>query len=90
MVLEFNPYLWETAHNPYPIYRALRDEAPVYHNETLNFWALSRHADVQAAHIDFETFSSAGGVTIEGYEKDAPLLIVKDPPEHTWRPSRVA
>jgi cytochrome P450 len=80
----FNPYLKETAHNPYPIYRELRDEAPVYHNDALNFWALSRHADVQAAHIDFETFSSAGGVTIEGYEKDAPLLIVKDPPEHTW------
>jgi cytochrome P450 len=83
-VVEFNPYLWETAHNPYPIYRQLRDHAPVYRNEELGFWALSRHADVAAAHNDPETFLSSGGVTIEGSEKDWPLLIVKDPPEHTW------
>ena len=39
-MVEFNPYLWETAHNPYPIYRRLRDEAPVYRNDELGFWAL--------------------------------------------------
>ena len=83
-VVEFNPYLWETAHNPYPIYRELREHAPVYRNEALGFWALSRHADVSAAHNDPELFVNSGGVTIEGYEKDSPFLIVKDPPEHTW------
>ena len=83
-MVEFNPYLWETAHNPYPIYRELRDHAPVYRNEELGFWALSRHADVAAAHNDPSLFVSSGGVTIEGYEKDSPFLIVKDPPEHTW------
>jgi cytochrome P450 len=83
-VVEFNPYLWETAHNPYPVYRELRDRAPVYRNEELGFWALSRHADVAAAHNDPALFVSSGGVTIEGYEKDSPFLIVKDPPEHTW------
>jgi cytochrome P450 len=82
--VEFNPYLWETAHNPYPIYRQLRDRAPVYRNDDLGFWALSRHADVAAAHNDPERFVNSGGVTIEGYEKDSPFLIVKDPPEHTW------
>ena len=82
--VEFNPYLWETAHNPYPIYRELRDRAPVYRNDDLGFWALSRHADVAAAHNDPERFVNSGGVTIEGYEKDSPFLIVKDPPEHTW------
>ena len=44
----------------------------------------SRHADVAAAHNDPSLFVSSGGVTIEGYEKDSPFLIVKDPPEHTW------
>ncbi|HZP30265.1 MAG TPA: cytochrome P450 [Acidimicrobiia bacterium] len=83
-MVEFNPYLWETAHNPYPIYKQLRDEAPVYRNDELGFWALSRHADVAAAHNDPARFVSSGGVTIEGYEKDSPFLIVKDPPEHTW------
>ncbi len=89
-VVEFNPYSFEYAHNPYPIYRALRDDAPVVHNEKLDFWALSRYADVSAAHLDPDSFSSAGGVTIEGYEKDAPLLIVKDPPVHTWHRKIVA
>ncbi len=83
-MIEFDPYLWETAHNPYPIYRELREHAPVYRNEQLGFWALSRHADVSAAHNDPELFVNSGGVTIEGYEKDSPFLIVKDPPEHTW------
>jgi cytochrome P450 len=83
-MFEFNPYDKAFAHDPYPIYKQLRDEAPVYHCAPLNFWALSRFADVLEAHRDFKTFSSAGGVTIEGYDAMVPLLIVKDPPEHKW------
>jgi cytochrome P450 len=80
---EYDPFDWETAHNPFPVYRWLRDEAPVYHHERLGFWALSRYDDVVAGHLNTDDFSSAQGVTIEGGEKDAPFLIVKDPPEHT-------
>jgi cytochrome P450 len=83
-MVEFNPYDKAFAHDPYPIYKRLRDEAPVYHCEPLKFWALSRFADVLDAHRDFKTFSSAGGVTIEGFDAMVPLLIVKDPPEHRW------
>ena len=82
-MVEYNPFDWDTAHNPYPVYRQLRDEAPVYRNEQFGFWALSRYEDVIAAHLNSDDFSSAHGVTIEGAEKDAPFLIVKDPPEHT-------
>jgi cytochrome P450 len=80
----FNPYDLQTAIDPYPVYARLREAAPVYRNDELNFWALARHADVLAAHNDWETYSSTGGVTIEGDEKERPLLIVKDPPEHRW------
>jgi cytochrome P450 len=83
-MLEFNPYDYDTFCDPYPTYRRLRAEMPVYHNEDLKFWALARYDDVLAAHNDFERFSSTGGVTIEGEEKDSPFLIVKDPPEHRW------
>jgi cytochrome P450 len=83
-MLEFNPYEKSFADDPYPVYRRLRDEAPVYHCAPLNFWAISRYADVLEAHRDFKTFSSAGGVTIEGLDAMVPLLIVKDPPEHLW------
>ena len=87
-MVEYDPFDWETAHNPYPVYRRLRDEAAVYYNERLGFWALSRYDDVVAAHLNTDDFSSAHGVTIEGMEKDAPFLIVKDPPEHRRRVGR--
>lgn len=83
-MVEFNPYDAATYRDPYPVYRALREEAPVYRNPDLRFWALSRHADVLAAHNDWETYSSTGGVTIEGNEAGAPMIILRDPPEHRW------
>src|SRR5437016_5791674 len=101
-MVEWNPYSWEAQHAPYPVYRRLRDEAPVYHNEEIGFWALSRYDDVLAAHLDTDTFSSAHGVTIEGIEMlrgNSGMIITKDPPLHTlhrrivWRvftPRRIA
>jgi cytochrome P450 len=83
-MVEYSPFDRDIVHNPFPTYRALRDEAPLYHNEQVGFWALSRYADVVAAHLDTDVFSSANGVTIEGVDQGMPFLIVKDPPEHTW------
>jgi cytochrome P450 len=83
-MVEYSPFDRDIVHNPFPAYRALRDEAPVYHNEQMGFWALSRYDDVVAAHLDTDVFSSANGVTIEGIDQGMPFLIVKDPPEHTW------
>jgi cytochrome P450 len=82
-MVEYSPFSRETAHNPFPVYQQLRDEAPVYHNEQVGFWALSRYEDVVAAHLDTDTFSSAHGVTIEGMDQGSPFLITKDPPAHT-------
>ncbi len=87
-MIDFDPYSIEFANNPYSVYKALRDEAPVYFHEGLNFWALSRYADVVAAHQDNETFSSAGGVMIEPMP-DIGLLIMKDNPEHRWHKNLV-
>src|SRR5438093_13500107 len=47
--------------DPYPVYSRLRDEAPAYHDERLDLWALSRFDDVQAAAKDWETFSTSLG-----------------------------
>lgn len=84
MTVTFDPYGPEYMANPYPIYKRMRDEAPVYHNAERNFWALSRFDDVLASLRDAKRFLSGGGVTIEGFEKGYPLLILKDAPEHSW------
>ncbi len=45
--LRYSPYDYEIHEDPYPTYARLREEAPVYRNDELDFWALSRHADVR-------------------------------------------
>jgi cytochrome P450 len=81
----YNPFDHAIVDDVYAVYRQLRDEAPVYYNPDVDFWALSRFDDVMNAHLDPATFSSTHGVTIEGIDSGRPFLIVKDPPEHTWR-----
>jgi len=73
--------------DPYPTWRRLRDEAPVYYNERYDFWALSRFADVDAAHRDAQTFSSAHGTVLELMSPNllsgGGMMIFVDPPDHT-------
>lgn len=84
--IEFNPYSYELHEDPYPIYRALRDHAPVYRNHALGFWALSRHADVVAAFKDPLTFSNAEGVSLErssqAQASATASFLAMDPPRH--------
>lgn len=63
--LVFSPYDYAVHEDPYPLYARLRDEAPVYHNAELDFWALSRHADVREAFRAPDIYSSAQGVSLD-------------------------
>jgi cytochrome P450 len=81
-VVRFNPYDYEFHDDPFPVYRALRDEAPCYHNKELGFWALSRCDDVVSALHDPDTFCSRYGITLEE-GNPLPMLLTTDPPEHT-------
>jgi cytochrome P450 len=82
-MLEYDPYNYAFHDDPYPVYRALRDHAPAYHNEKYGFWALSRYHDCQHAVRDFKTFSSAQGTSLEALKAQLPTLINSDPPIHT-------
>jgi cytochrome P450 len=82
--VEYNPFARDTQTNPFPVYRWLRDEAPVYHNPEIGFYALSRFDDVLQAHLDPATYVSSHGVTIEGYDQGQDLLITSDEPRHGW------
>ncbi len=80
--------------DPWPMYQALRDKDPVHHvvpenRPDLDYWVLSRHADVWNAARDNETFSSAQGLTVNYGElemiglADNPPFVMQDPPTHT-------
>jgi cytochrome P450 len=81
--LVYNPFTWDMQHNPFPTYKRLRDEAPVYHNPEINFFALSRYEDVLRAHLEPLTYISSMGNTIEGGEVGE-VLVTIDPPDHDW------
>jgi len=82
----FNPFAWEFHEDPYPTYRWLREEAPIYRNESVGFWALSRYDDVLAGFRDTEHLSSAGGVSLERSSQadasETASFIAMDPPRH--------
>jgi cytochrome P450 len=61
----FDPYDYAFQEDPYPTYRRCRDEDPLHHNEDLDLWVLTRHADVQHAIRTEGVFSNAMGVSID-------------------------
>ena len=72
--------------DPHPTWKRLRDEAPLYYNDELDFYAVSRFADVDAFSRDPKTFCSSHGTVLEmlGPNKaDMEIMIFMDPPEHT-------
>jgi len=81
--VEFDPFDYGFHRDPYPTYRWLRDDAPLYHNERMDFWALSRFDDVLDGLHDPATYTSTEGVAIEHTDAAIKSMIELDPPEHT-------
>lgn len=85
--VEFDPFSDTFFDDPYDTYARLRDEAPVYFSERYGFYALSRFADVMAAHNDPVRLVSSYGITLELLLQRQPmgsnLMILMDPPEHS-------
>lgn len=86
--LYYDPFDVGINADPYPTYKRLRDEAPIYHNDQHDFWALSRHSDVEKGLVDWQTLSSARGDILEviksGMDPLPPGVVLwEDPPLHT-------
>jgi cytochrome P450 len=84
--LYYDPYDFDIDTDPYPIWRRLREERPLYYNERYDFFALSRFDDVERGLVDWRTYSSAKGTLIEliksGIEMPPGTMIFEDPPAH--------
>ncbi len=80
----YNPEIWA---DPYPVFRRMREEAPLYYNAEHDFYAVSRFSDVERGYSDRETYSSARGAVLEyikaNIEIPYGLFIFEDPPVHT-------
>ncbi|MBV8986692.1 MAG: cytochrome P450 [Acidimicrobiia bacterium] len=85
--LYYDPYDVGINADPYPVYRRLREEAPLYYNEPHDFYAVSRYDDVERGLKDPATFPSSRGGILEliksGIEMPPGTLIFEDPPIHT-------
>ena len=84
--LYYDPYDYTIDADPYPIWKRMRDEAPVYHNEKLDFYALTRYDDVLDGLLATDTFVSSHGILLEIITDEPygiPMMIMMDPPDHT-------
>lgn len=83
----YDPFNPEVISDPYPFYERLRNEHPVYYNQRMDFYVLSRYDDIYHALRKPQIFSSAQGLTPAKDEISRlgipPTFIMMDPPDHT-------
>jgi cytochrome P450 len=82
----YDPTDFAINEDPHPVWKRLRDEAPLYYNEEYGFYALSRYDDVESALTDWETYRSGRGTVFEmiraGVEIPPGTILFEDPPVH--------
>lgn len=82
----YDPFDFAIDDDPYPEWKRLRDEAPLYHNERYGFYALSRHSDVARELVNWKDCRSGKGTTIDIILNcvDVPpgIILFEDPPIH--------
>src|SRR5438132_1580825 len=94
----YDPYDFEIDADPYPVWKRLRDERPLYYNERYDFYALSRFDDVRKCSVDWETYISSKSTVLElikevvksGAELPRGSIIFEDPPTHDLHRGQLA
>jgi cytochrome P450 len=84
--LYYDPFDTEIDKDPHPVWRRMREEAPLWRNDRHGFYALSRFDDVEKGLIDWDTYRSGRGSTLEiikaGMEMPPGMILMEDPPIH--------
>ena len=82
----YDPYDWDIDTDPYPTWKRLRDETPIYYNDKYDFYAVSRYDDVERCSVDWRTYISGKGSVLEiikaGMEMPPGNILFEDPPAH--------
>jgi cytochrome P450 len=84
--LYYDPFDVEIDKDPHPLWKRMRDEQPLYRNEKYGFWALTRFEDVEKGLVDWDTYRSGKGSTLEiilaDIEMPPGMILMEDPPIH--------
>ncbi|BBY43282.1 cytochrome P450 [Mycolicibacterium celeriflavum] len=84
--LYYDPFDFAIDDDPYPIWKRMRDEAPLYYNEKYDFYALSRYEDVARELHNWDTYRSGKGTTMDviksGVDVPPGVILFEDPPLH--------
>lgn len=82
----YDPYSRAMQEDPFPAYRHFLEHEPCAYNPKLDFYALFRFEDVWDATLDWKTYSSSLGPTLENRGQipgELFSIIGMDPPRHT-------
>jgi cytochrome P450 len=84
----YDPYDYDIDAHPHPVWKRMRDEAPLYYNDKYDFFAVSRYQDVRDLSGDWRTYSSGRGSVLELIDAPpevfevAKNMLFEDPPLH--------
>jgi cytochrome P450 len=82
-MFRFDPYSPAVDADPFPFYKTLRDEYPLFWSEDASMWVLSRYGDIVRALNDWETYSSAEGNLMDEFPNRAGATLgSSNPPYH--------
>ena len=81
--MDFDPQELSAIDDPYPAFKELRENHPVFHSRERDLWVVSRYDDVRAVLLDSKTFASGMGTVPTGFVSAKPMMISQDPPYHT-------
>jgi len=92
--IHYDPYDFDIDVDPYPVWKRMRDEAPLFYNEQYDFFAVSRFDDVEACSVDWRTYLSGKGSVLEmiktGVDMPPGTILFEDPPTHDVHRSLLA
>ena len=84
--LYYDPFDFDIDDDPHPVWKRMRNEAPLYRNDKYGFYALSRYEDVARELSNWQDYRSGLGTTLDlimsNVEFPPGAILCEDPPAH--------
>lgn len=93
---DFDPLSSSFLEDPFAVLASLKNEAPVFYAPSIDYYVVTRYADIETIFLDHETYSAsltqvplvplveeAAEILRRGGTKPQPSMVSIDPPEHS-------